>query len=86
MHPEIMDLFGDTSDMTRVRFVVVLQNYLGDVLRVRCRMWNDPNIMLFHTMSKEDGAALAKDWDGMLMYMTEKMRPEEVEQQLHVRK
>ncbi|KAJ3554561.1 hypothetical protein NM688_g3041 [Phlebia brevispora] len=69
-------------DPTRVRFVLILQNYKQETQRVRCCLWNDLNIPRLRAMPKQTGDELAKDWDMILMYTVEKMLPRDLEEKL----
>jgi len=83
-HPEL-EVFIDPTDFTRLRFVVIMQNYKGEMRRVRLVQWNDPNADRWRRMAKEKSASLVgpeSEWDQVLMSSVDSMTPKEVEKLL----
>lgn len=72
----------DPIDFTRLRFVVILQNYEGEVRRLRFVQWNDLNTDKWREMSKTASADLQSDWADALMYSVDKKDPQEVREML----
>lgn len=80
-HPEL-ETNIDTDDLTRMRFVVVLQDSYGQPLRLRLSQWNDLNLHRQRQLPRQASAVLAKDWAVVLMHAVENMKPREMEQRL----
>jgi len=89
-HPAL-EVTIDPTDLTRVRFVMILQNYKGEVKRLRLVQWNDLNADKYRKMMKEDSAKLGGDtstsgWAQALMYSVDSTRPSAVEKMLGLKK
>lgn len=75
----------DPTDFTRLRFVIVMQNFRGEMRRLRLVQWNDPNVKYWRNIGKEDSAALGgpeSRWDQVLIDAVDWMKPKEVEKLL----
>ena len=75
----------DSTDITRVRFVVLLQNEEEIIVRVRCCMWNDRNLARWHNMPPTEADNLARTWDSILEYTIDNMQPKDMEGSFNVR-
>lgn len=83
-HPEL-EVHLDPTDFTRLRFVVILQNYKGEMRRLRLIQWNDLNADRWRKISKERSTELAgpeSEWAQVLMSSVDSMSPKEVEKLL----
>jgi len=69
----------DPLDLTRLRFVVILQNYKGEVRRLRFVQWNDLNVYKWREISKTDSSDLYSGWADVLMDSVDKKDPQDVE-------
>ena len=79
--PEL-EVHIDPTDFTRLRFVVILQNYKGEVRRLRLVQWNDLNINRWQKMSKTASAGLGSGWADALMYSVDTKDPKDVQELL----
>lgn len=80
MFPTLKGIVDDVLDVTRVKFVVILSNFDGEIRRVRCCQWNVPNLPDRSTDEERkanSGPALDM-WPDMLMYMVENMQPKDM--------
>lgn len=84
MHPDLSTVQMDTHDLLRMRYVILLQNHLGEPLRVRIFQWNDLNIPKFRSMPPEACAAMEGNgvWADILIHMVENMSLKEAERKL----
>jgi hypothetical protein len=80
-YPEL-EVIIDPTDFTRLRFVVFLQNYKGDLRRLRLLQWNDLNIDFWRKMDKDTSAVLSSGWDVDLIDAVDSMAPKEVQNML----
>ena len=80
--PALNGIVDNPTDFTRLRYVLVLQNYRGEMLRVRNVQWNDRGLERWRSISPERSRALVGEngdaWSQALMYSVESMDPEEV--------
>lgn len=73
----------DLNDLTRLRYVVILQNTQGELRRLRLTQWSSPGVDRFHNMDKEDSAAIGgpnSPWSGILMASVQMGIPDELEE------
>lgn len=75
-----LEMVTDPKDLTRLRFIVLLQNKDGEPNRMRLLQWNDLLIERWRTMSKELCAELCQEWDLSLTYALRNLSPPEVEE------
>lgn len=80
-HPNL-EVHIDPEDFTRLRFVVVLQNYKGEPRRLRMIQWNDLNVDQWRRMDKAVSAELKSGWAQALEYSVTSKSPKEVEEML----
>jgi hypothetical protein len=76
--PELQ-VYIDPLDLTRLRFVVILQNYKGEVRRLRFVQWNDLNVYKWREISKTASSDLYSGWADVLMDSVDKKDPQDVE-------
>ncbi|GLB33163.1 putative MYND finger protein [Lyophyllum shimeji] len=82
-HPTL-EVTIDPTDYTRMRFVVIMQNHLGEARRLRLVQWNDIGLEKKRQMDKADSASLGGDspdspWVQTLISAVDSMSPSEVE-------
>jgi len=80
-HPNL-EVHIDPEDFTRLRFVVVLQNYKGEPRRLRMIQWNDLNADKWRRINKAVSAELESGWAQALEYSVTSKSPKEVEEML----
>jgi hypothetical protein len=80
-HPHL-EVHIDPKDFTRLRFVVILQNYKAEPRRLRLIQWNDLNVDQWRRMNKARSAELESGWAQALEYAVTSMSPKEVEEML----
>lgn len=80
-HPNL-EVHIDPQDFTRLRFVVILQNYKGEPRRLRMIQWNDLNLDKWRRMDKAASAELESGWAQALVYTVTSKSPKEVEEML----
>ncbi|PPQ87410.1 hypothetical protein CVT25_008106 [Psilocybe cyanescens] len=72
----------DPTDLTRLRFVVIMQNNRGEPRRLRLFQWNDRSTESYRNMDKEDSAAIGgpnSGWSRTLIACVQTDTPAEVE-------
>ena len=79
--PEL-EVHIDPTDFTRLRFVVVLQNYKEEVRRLRLVQWNDLSIDRWQKMSKTASTDLQLGWADALRYLVDTKDPKDVQELL----
>jgi len=72
----------DPTDFTRVRFVLILQNYRGEPQRLRLVQWNDLNAIKWRSRPKERSTDIASGWAEALAFSLNNWTPAEVEEML----
>ncbi|PPQ97185.1 hypothetical protein CVT26_000461 [Gymnopilus dilepis] len=77
--PEI-DTRIDPEDLTRFRFVVVMQNREGEPRRLRLVQWNDLNAHQWRQKDKSKSASLNSNWAQHLAFSLENFSPAKVEE------
>ena len=80
-HPNL-EVHIDPEDFTRLRFVVVLQNYKGEPRRLRMIQWNDLKADKWRRINKAVSAELESGWAQALEYSVTSKSPKEVEEML----
>jgi hypothetical protein len=80
-HPNL-EVHIDLKDFTRLRFVVILQNYKAEPRRLRLIQWNDLNADHWRRMNKTASAELESGWAEALVYGVSSKSPKEVEEML----
>jgi len=80
-HPSL-EVHIDPKDFTRLRFVVILQNYKAEPRRLRLIQWNDLNVDQWRRMNKAASAELESGWAQVLVYTVASKSPKEVEDML----
>ncbi|KAI0340372.1 hypothetical protein BDW22DRAFT_416739 [Trametopsis cervina] len=75
--PALQGIVDSPSDHTRMRYIIILKNHEGEVIRVRCCQWNDLGIQQRRQeMIKNPSEADQTAWGDMLMYAVSNMSPE----------
>jgi hypothetical protein len=77
-----LEVHIDPKDFTRLRFVVILQNYKAEPRRLRLIQWNDLNADKWRSMDKAASAKLESGWAEALVYTVTSKSPKEVEELL----
>jgi len=77
-----LEVHIDPTDFTRLRFVVILQNYKGEPRRLRLIQWNDLNVDRWRKMDKAASAELQSGWADVLVHTVTSKTPKEVEELL----
>lgn len=84
--PDSTEILEAKGDITRVRFILFLQNMNDEIVRVRCCAWNDLSVPEFMNGPKEPFGELAKNWQEVMEHMITYMHPREVEKGLRHQK
>ncbi|KAL1748062.1 hypothetical protein HDZ31DRAFT_79917 [Schizophyllum fasciatum] len=76
--PELVPIVSDPTDLTRPRFLLILENSEGEIRRVRLNQWNDLNVPKWRRMPRDKARMLAEDGLGILVHCVNTMEPAEV--------
>ncbi|KAI0832698.1 hypothetical protein BC628DRAFT_1310298 [Trametes gibbosa] len=78
MFPELAPIVADPTDLSRARFVLILENANGEMLRVRLNQWNDLSIPKWRGIPQAEARKLAQDGTAMMVHAVNNMDPAEV--------
>lgn len=78
MFPDLRGIEDDPTDITRMKYVVILKNYEGELRRVRCCLWNDLGIQKRREALIDNPPDVDdKPWNEVIMWSVENMKPED---------
>ncbi|KDR79683.1 hypothetical protein GALMADRAFT_137466 [Galerina marginata CBS 339.88] len=84
-HPDF-EIHIDPTDFTRLRYLIVLQNYKGEMRRLRLIQWNTLSTEKWQKIGKEASATLAAGFGDALMLSTDSSSPSQVEKKLGIQR
>ncbi|KAH9855077.1 hypothetical protein C2E23DRAFT_816713 [Lenzites betulinus] len=84
MFPDLAPIVTDPTDLTRARFVVILENTKGEIVRVRLNQWNDMKIPMWQGVPKSESRKLADEACLMVVHAVNELDPAEVTRRMGI--